>query len=223
MSSTMTRNKHERGCVLRFVRNYVILSDFMHTDRAWSCHRPSGPLSPGRNGCPGARTWVSWLPGFLSHLQGWACGIPFSKVIGASQAGLQALTCHRVAGVPLLKGMWWACQSTFWNTQILPHAISTQLEPLSLFFFKRFECKMKSQSSGYGSLTFECCISIFLLDIAWRRDAAETRSAKANEGIQCAHCRDASLWWFLNIDFNTIGLSNILYDLSLQMRAIKAK
>lgn len=82
---------------------------------------------------------------------------------------------------------------------------------------------MKSQSSGYGSLTFQCCLSIVWLGTAWRRDAAETRSAKANEGIQCAHYRDASLQWFLNIDFNIIGLSNILYDLSLQMRAIKGK
>ena len=158
-------------------------------------------LRLGRNGCPGAGTWVSWLPGFLSHWQGWACGIPGSKVIAASQAGVQALTCHRLAGVPLLKGMCWASQSTFWNAQILPHAISTQLEPLSLFFIKRFECKNEKSEQWLWLTYFWMLPFHFLSDIVWRRDATEARSAKANEEMQCAHYRDASLYIYIYIFF----------------------
>lgn len=36
-------------------------------------------------------------------------------------------------------------------------------------------------------LLLNAVISVFLLDTAWRREGAETRSPKPDEGVLCAH------------------------------------
>lgn len=107
----------------------------------------------------------SWHPaqlaaGILVALQRWACRIPFRKVIGTSHAGVQALTCHRLAGMPLLKRMWLAFHSVSSNPQILSYVLYKSFPPsLSSFFFFRFKCKRIKQqwvwlTYFYGLLFF---------------------------------------------------------------------
>lgn len=119
--------------------NYVTISDLTQTASAWSYHCPSVTLSPCRN-CLGVRGLApssTGCRGSCSTCRDGHAGFLPVKRLGTSHTALQALTCRRLAGVPL-KGIWQASWSMSWNSQsslTFWQAFSTQLEPVSLFFF----------------------------------------------------------------------------------------
>lgn len=114
MSLSITKSECEEGPqFVDSVHNYVTVSDFAQTSSSRSCHCAFVTLFPWQEQpqCLGVGTQLSGLQGYLQPLHGWAYGIPFRKVIGPSHTGVQALTCHTLAGAPLLKGLWQAIQS----------------------------------------------------------------------------------------------------------------